>query len=1033
MSLYNIIWKGNIHAPLDLLEKSAAPTVRIGALFESQKSAVVDIIREIQGQAVQSWNYRNHPKSGDVYAELGYDIEECAPHNVFMIDGARGSGKTSLLLTLKRYLRLLRLDTGFFNRSSVEGGVPNQERVKRLRDMGLPSIEDRTSKRSALVLPVIFPDHSTEEETAMDLIFALVETELKEAERDAKRGSDEAQLRKIEECRKTLREEVMVGWIFSRGQGMQALLNDAMDYKDFADSRARFNRRSARRVKAWNRFVDQFLDVLNFEMFVPLFDDADLHPRSGKVILDDIRMYLAHRRIAVVVAVDMGTLVEELVVDEIGRSGVRNLAQIGQVERIRQAENSSAFDSGKYLDHVVERTYEKLGKIFPTSKRYRVDITSRAEVDRLNPVSLSHLCAAEFRAYSDLLDDRLDERLKMSKPKDGAVDLAPPWPPFANEDKEDIVRLEKLSWWLLSATHSAVVIETVRGYMQFLHGVVHRQFLDGVDGALAWANHEFADHGQGLAIRVLLDFALSWPLRETGAIWNDGLEGAIGGRPEQTTWKVDGAQHGRRGTKYCDRMIDFWFDVQVAQAGLDISSLPYDRWLPHSLRFLPANFRMTKDGGAVGLSLGVRTLFPESFLPRSCLYTYQLRHLDDLINEIMEMLPDFLLESTILEGFEEKQVGSYFTRAFNDLIEASNWSTGLKFLARAIRNSNRIRTLSIDSMNEGEQTMLVGYAAVFAAMRGDPGRVLSDLKDVFQLTRDVPMVWEEIREFIDGEQLKLFNEFEAFIAKARWVGVGFRRERVLLRSQWFLALQLGDFGGDFDRISPLQKSRKLGTALDQAELGYFVRGTKNIAVRRSVRTGILMAWSIATIAEKLFRIGVSLDEIVKTKIEHWRAVREAMGRVLCRYECLEDWKRKGCQYYFFEWKNDAPPPTIYPKGIEDSNVNPETIDRSKVILEDDYDEALKGFVNRGGPEAYLQPSELLDWYFPDFAKGDLNKIISEIKAGVENIDRLIVEAERVGRHRRKIAPSASMALKAIAEIFNVDRDEAEQIHAELKR
>jgi hypothetical protein len=66
------------------------------------------------------------------------------------------------------------------------------------------------------------------------------------------------------------------GWHFSRIEGREIILRDAIGYNDFSDSYEKESGKSALKIGNWRRFLDNFLDYFDTAILAVFLDDSDV-------------------------------------------------------------------------------------------------------------------------------------------------------------------------------------------------------------------------------------------------------------------------------------------------------------------------------------------------------------------------------------------------------------------------------------------------------------------------------------------------------------------------------------------------------------------------------------------------------------------------------------------------------------------------------------------------------------------------------------------------------------------------------------
>lgn len=298
-------------------EGTAAYDIR--NLLPSQHAAAKRVILGIQEIAERESENRTHYASPEEYE---WEQWGRRPQNVFFLDGARGSGKTFVLMSILNLARQLgrngaasgRPNFGaFFQRlvgQSIQSLIRLQEEAKRDHSKPGKPVDFLNLKhftRTALVLPTIFPVDNEGSGACMEVIFASIDRRL-----DQQLLKHDADKVKVEKLRKELVDMTRC-WTFSRNLGLEALLSDSADYVDFVKKRAKQSRDSNLRIDAWRKFINKLCDAFGSALLVLGIDDTDVKPELTVDILHSLRIYLDHPRIVTVLAGNLRAMRQSLV------------------------------------------------------------------------------------------------------------------------------------------------------------------------------------------------------------------------------------------------------------------------------------------------------------------------------------------------------------------------------------------------------------------------------------------------------------------------------------------------------------------------------------------------------------------------------------------------------------------------------------------------------------------------------------------------------------------------------------------------
>ena len=302
------------------MDRGARQVCAYEHLFQKQAQSLESILHAVYWIAREEATYRSEFRD-DRKAYLK-DQSYRQPFQTFVINGGRGTGKTTLLLTVHHLLEHM----------GAGHEAPSVGRTRKVLETISQKINDaihpEESKRidllashgregqTALVLPLLYPCEMEHAESTMENIFAQIDEILRP------KTEREHEDKKREKLIGTLRHDISVGWAFSRGIGVDTLSRDSLDYKDFVGRRAEQATIGYMRVEKWRRYVNDLLEYFHRELLVICIDDTDLDATLSEDILHAIRIYLSHPRIVVLLAADMKALekrLEMVFVQKLGR------------------------------------------------------------------------------------------------------------------------------------------------------------------------------------------------------------------------------------------------------------------------------------------------------------------------------------------------------------------------------------------------------------------------------------------------------------------------------------------------------------------------------------------------------------------------------------------------------------------------------------------------------------------------------------------------------------------------------------------
>lgn len=320
------------------------------------------------------------------------------PHNVIVINGDRGCGKTTLLLSLH----------GEFAKRSgcrtcgavLTGAAPICTACGKAMDTPRARSDEPPPrgawKSCAYPLPVIYPEfREAGDYSLMEDVFVYLETAIRDEEEFAKALEVKSGLKTL---RTDLRKKVWSGWTFAQPLGQDTLSRDSITFDDFVHKRSNAMVDSRKRQAVWRSLVDNFLDKVGAEVLVVMIDDSDLQPDVARDVSQSLRLYLNHPRIVTILCVHWESFRENVLRTEMtaDREYWRTLTAIEDTE-LRRAEdlrNRGKPDAvsprlvGPAFDRQTEQLDQYLDKILPNP--YRQALPERLEDSDVCRLLLGH-------------------------------------------------------------------------------------------------------------------------------------------------------------------------------------------------------------------------------------------------------------------------------------------------------------------------------------------------------------------------------------------------------------------------------------------------------------------------------------------------------------------------------------------------------------------------------------------------------------------------------------------------------------------
>ncbi len=553
----------------------------------SAARAILSLIHEIGVRNSIQRDIREQREREAAYKEERADNEywpptdQTRPSHVVVIDGSRGTGKTTLLLTLRHFVSQMRL-SGNFNLNT-----PSPDTIDQQLDevLGAQRANVDRSTRVALTMPVVFPDSLESGETTMEALFALIENSLEQRREQLRKGALgdgdlDAKRARIDALIRELHDDVSVAWTFSRGIGVKALKADALNYDDFVTRRAQHNRLAYTRIDRWRHFVDRLLDALDYELLVPFFDDTDLLPRAGVDILHAIRIYLDHPRIVTVLAVNMDSLHRVLAM-EAYKLFDESLRAMARAKQLLPSDKIAGWESR--VEHIEMDVSAHIAKVLPAPLQHRLAFSDAKDFDRIFGASFAAFCLDKMAAT-------------LGSNNIGA-----------------------LSWWLLQRSpYIRLPTYSVRDLLSF------RDFVN-------------SNTKNGISLSPAKILFASAPARRL----YERVDGAIDGVLYQLTIRALKPRKTRSASQsfdedgYHDRFLDFWIDSNLAAGTIKVEELNrMDSVIPGWKR----NELSKQLAARNSAEFGVASCFNDTAFPKNALYLVDLY---PLIGYANRTLPDF--------------------------------------------------------------------------------------------------------------------------------------------------------------------------------------------------------------------------------------------------------------------------------------------------------------------------------------------------------------------------------------------------------
>jgi hypothetical protein len=330
------------------------------------------------------------------------------PHDqFFLIEGERGTGKTTTYLTL-----IKRFST---SKEDIKADAKWNEEVRK-RIGAAPDDSDAFQieiLRDCALRLEIQPMDFGRDERVMERVFGALmnklhdiqvahEQQLREHPKNGHHARSPAEESSIgvrpsvalmlKKLKAEIVGEIFPSWTYSESLAKDVLARDALDYEDYGKKHAAVAEWNARRVRLWRNWVDDFLIALERNMLFIVIDDIDLDGRPTEDLLQSMRQYLDHPRIAVVVCGKAQAMAVHLEVEQVRRAKAR-------LERVRLRPDLTA----RFNLLLEDEARELFPKVISPRCTVSVNITPWQAVDQTKEIKDFVLEALDVKRIEDKL------------------------------------------------------------------------------------------------------------------------------------------------------------------------------------------------------------------------------------------------------------------------------------------------------------------------------------------------------------------------------------------------------------------------------------------------------------------------------------------------------------------------------------------------------------------------------------------------------------------------------------------------------
>jgi hypothetical protein len=323
-------------------------------------------------------------------------------HNTFSILGDRGTGKTSILYTL-RYL----LSGGKFADLRKDAEV-NEDKANPFNYV-----------KNDIILPVIVPGNMSQAGDVLGWIINYLEAEKESVNQDYKNYLSDNPSRDSDYfryCRKNKETELtkkyrklQKAYLFRQEEYTELIKDEFVGIKEYIEDNEEILQADQKLIQYLKKFINQLLDYIRTindkePLLFIFFDDVDISANRGSEVLSVIRRYFSnHPNIIVFVTGEYSLFSEMLTINLLKEDGilgyedknftVKNETEINDNFRkkdwkntweadVKETNEFSQIEIDNALNRRIQRSQDYLKKILPPALRY--DMLSLDNKDKVN-------------------------------------------------------------------------------------------------------------------------------------------------------------------------------------------------------------------------------------------------------------------------------------------------------------------------------------------------------------------------------------------------------------------------------------------------------------------------------------------------------------------------------------------------------------------------------------------------------------------------------------------------------------------------
>lgn len=330
-------------------------------------------------------HFRNLPKRHKQPSEKVWQVAETRHARVILLDGDRGSGKTSLMLTMVE-----RWNTPTFEQKGLAARY--RDRVIATKDDSKKQLELEDPPKNVRVLSILDFDPLP---PSMPVVAGLVQAWRRlaaELDRGMERIGHDSDDESVLDSWQNLFRTAATGW--GELTARKSLVDQVLDQEEQIQDWDTLG-------LEWQKFIDKVIASGQLlpksdpyylspnTVFVIMIDDCDLQVARMREILPAIRL-LYDQNVFFIVSADRKHMLDTLELDYLG--------QQNQLSN-RQMRDDPLLDNGRWARSLAEASFEK---VFPTRHRHRL---SRLSLSQVLEFPSGNTRGGATQSFGDLFED----------------------------------------------------------------------------------------------------------------------------------------------------------------------------------------------------------------------------------------------------------------------------------------------------------------------------------------------------------------------------------------------------------------------------------------------------------------------------------------------------------------------------------------------------------------------------------------------------------------------------------------------------